>query len=185
MGSRRGGPIEVRSDTPVRFVGRRGGVGSEADGGERRRRRGYDPRFEEACGVLNPEGFRKSYGFLEELREAELGRARLAVKRERNQARKEELALELQREEDREAERKRRVAVGDMKRAVKREEREKVRGGKKPYFRKRSEWKELELRAKYEQLKTTGGVTKYLERRRKKVAAKDRKLIPRARTEER
>ena len=59
--------------------------------------------------------------------------------------------------------------------------REAVAAGKKPYFPKRSELKRQQLVAKFQRLKETGALEKYMLKRRRKTAAKDHKLVPEGR----
>jgi ribosomal RNA-processing protein 36 len=53
-----------------------------------------------------------------------------------------------------------------------------VGAGKRPFYLKKSEKKRLELVAKYEALKASGGLEKYMAKRRKKNAAKDHRYLP-------
>jgi ribosomal RNA-processing protein 36 len=61
---------------------------------------------------------------------------------------------------------------------VQTQERGAVKDGKKPFYLKKSEQRRLELVAKYEELKGSGKLEKYLEKRRKKNAAKDHRYLP-------
>jgi ribosomal RNA-processing protein 36 len=60
-------------------------------------------------------------------------------------------------------------------------EKEAIAGGKKPFFLKKSEKRKRELLAKYEDLKVSGRLDKYMEKRRKKNAAKDHRYVPSSR----
>jgi ribosomal RNA-processing protein 36 len=64
---------------------------------------------------------------------------------------------------------------------VQTQEKDAVAHGKKPYFLKKSEKKKLELLAKYEELKSSGRLEKYMAKRRKKNAAKDHRYLPTSR----
>jgi len=57
-------------------------------------------------------------------------------------------------------------------------EREAVKKGKKPFYLKKSEQKKEELVEKYQELKTSGKLDKFLEKRRKKNSAKDHRYVP-------
>ena len=57
-------------------------------------------------------------------------------------------------------------------------EKEAVKGGKKPFFLKKSEKKKQELIRKYQELKASGGLEKAMAKRRRKNAAKDHRLVP-------
>lgn len=56
-------------------------------------------------------------------------------------------------------------------------EKEAVKGGKAPYYLKKSEQKRLELVAKYEELKANGRLEKYMDKRRQKNAKKEHKQL--------
>jgi ribosomal RNA-processing protein 36 len=60
-------------------------------------------------------------------------------------------------------------------------ERELVKAGKKPFFQKRSDKRKAELVAKYQQLKESGQLDKFMAKKRRHNAAKDHRLIPSAR----
>lgn len=53
-----------------------------------------------------------------------------------------------------------------------------MEGGKRPFYLKKSEQRRLELLAKYEELQASGKLDKFLEKRRKKNAAKDHRYLP-------
>jgi len=53
-----------------------------------------------------------------------------------------------------------------------------VETGKRPYFMKQRDVRKEELREKYDDLEKKGGLKKYMAKRRKKNASKDRKAIP-------
>ena len=53
--------------------------------------------------------------------------------------------------------------------------------GKRPYYLKKGEVRRQELVAQYQELKASGGLVKFMEKRRKKNAAKDHRYLPSAR----
>jgi ribosomal RNA-processing protein 36 len=61
---------------------------------------------------------------------------------------------------------------------LKAKEKEAVKGGKKPFFLKKSEKKRQDLVQRYQDLKTTGGLEKAMAKKRKKNAAKDHRYVP-------
>lgn len=65
-----------------------------------------------------------------------------------------------------------------VKAAVKKEEVEAVKGGKRPFFAKAAVLKERELIAQYEELKSGGQVEKFLTKRRRKLSNKQHKGLP-------
>lgn len=66
-------------------------------------------------------------------------------------------------------------------RGLQSEEKVAVAAGKKPYFLGKAEKRKRELVAKYEELKSAGKLDKYMEKRRKKNAAKDHRYLPSSR----
>lgn len=50
--------------------------------------------------------------------------------------------------------------------------------GKQPFYLKKSDKRKRELVAKYEELKATGQLDKYMEKRRRKNASKDHRYLP-------
>jgi ribosomal RNA-processing protein 36 len=178
--SRKDAPREVSSRRPVpcgraRCLGIEAATGGGGGGGRR-----FDPRFEEHCGELDEVGFGRRFGFLDALREKEREEMRRAVARGDGGPDACELLRKAEAEEARRREAARREAI---RVELKAEEREKVRNGKKPWFFKESDVRERELRLKFGDLKKVGGVQKYIEKRRKRSAAKDRKHLPERRPE--
>lgn len=57
-------------------------------------------------------------------------------------------------------------------------QREARKQGKNPYYLKKSDKRKLELLERYKELSSAGKVDQYLEKRRKRSAAKDHKLVP-------
>ncbi|XP_011072158.1 ribosomal RNA processing protein 36 homolog [Sesamum indicum] len=138
-----------------------------------------DPRFESLCGNLDVDGFKKRYNFLyENILPAE----------------KEELKKQMKKAKDPEAikELKYRMARVDkeLKSAVtkrtekdilaehKKKEREAAKKGKQPYYLKKSELRKQKLVEKYKELKDSGKLEAFIERKRRKNAAKDHRYMP-------
>ncbi|KAK9863694.1 hypothetical protein WJX84_004937 [Apatococcus fuscideae] len=57
-------------------------------------------------------------------------------------------------------------------------EKEAVKGGKRPYFAKKTDRKQQDLVRKYQALKATGRLEKVMEKRRRKNASSDHRYIP-------
>lgn len=55
---------------------------------------------------------------------------------------------------------------------------------KQPYFLKEKDLRRLEVKEKVKELKQTGGAKNYIEKRRRRLANKDRKLLPGQRLKE-
>lgn len=169
--ARKDAPREVSSRRPVPF-GRSRCLGLDAGAGATGRV--LDPRFEEHCGELREEHVRRNFQFVEGLEEKEREEIRKVLGKGGGTA---EMRTRLRKEEDELKRRKEEDRRDEIRKQLKREEKEKVKIGKKPWFFKESDVRERELEAKFEDLKKQGGVQKYIEKRRKRSAAKDRKLL--------
>ena len=139
-----------------------------------------DPRFGPAGAVIDEAKARKAYSFLEEYRDDELGRLRAIVKKTKDPAAKEELQKQVMSMESRKKAQQRR----DRERAVidehRRQEKEKIKQGKQPFYLKRSEQKKRLLLDQYAGM-SEKKVDKLLARKRKKVAGKEKKNLPMSR----
>ncbi|KAL6499683.1 hypothetical protein OROGR_027593 [Orobanche gracilis] len=138
-----------------------------------------DPRFESLCGNLDVDRFKKKYNFIYE---------------NALPAEKEELKKQMKKANDPDAinELKDRIARIDkeLKSAVtkrtekdimvehKKKEREAAKKGKQPYYLKKSELKKQKLIEKYKELKESGKLESFIEKKRRKNAAKDHRYIP-------
>jgi len=140
------------------------------DGGRRR----FDPRFDPACSTGDAATAARSYGLLRNVRAAEeaaLARASRAgdgdaTRRLQSMKSADEAGAVTAR-------------VEDVRRGLRREERSCLAGGGKcPYYTKEAVVREKVMKTQYEELKASGRLTKYVERRRKREAQKDKRLLP-------
>nr|XP_008360895.2 ribosomal RNA processing protein 36 homolog isoform X1 [Malus domestica] len=138
-----------------------------------------DPRFESLCGELDVDRFRKKYRFLFE---------------EELPAEKEELQKQIKKSKDPETieELKKHISLIDKQlksdsakgteAAIltehKKKERKAAKEGKQPFFLKKSEIRKKRLMEKYKQLKASGKLEAFIEKRRRKNAAKDHRYMP-------
>lgn len=137
-----------------------------------------DPRFESLCGELDVDRFRKKYRFLFE---------------EELPAEKEELQKQIKKSKDPETieELKKHISLIDKQlksdskhteAAIltehKKKERKAAKEGKQPFFLKKSEIRKKRLVEKYKQLKASGKLEAFIEKRRRKNAAKDHRYMP-------
>lgn len=138
-----------------------------------------DPRFESLSGQLDVERFKKRYNFLYE---------------DNLPAEKEELKTQMKKSNDPEEvnELKSRLSWIDkqlkstgMKHTEreilaehKKKEREAAKQGKQPYYLKNSEIQKRKLIEKYKELKASGKLEAYIEKKRRKNAAKDHRFLP-------
>ncbi|KAF7306896.1 hypothetical protein MIND_00482100 [Mycena indigotica] len=153
-----------------------------------------DPRFLSFAGQLAPEKFQHNYGFLADSHKTELQTLRenlkLARKRVASSPRdlREEREAEVQRLE-RAVKRTESLVNQDRKGKIDRDalaalretEKAKQKDGKKAWWMKTSEKKEVIMRARYEALASEGGsraVKKAIEKKQRKIGQKEKKSRP-------
>ena len=137
-----------------------------------------DPRFDDLSGTYNEALYEKSYSFLNDIRKDELNSVKKQLKKSKNKERKEKLHKLLQRMEQQNTLRDQSQKRKEKDRARKKEEIELVRKGKKVFYLKKSEKKKVELAEKYKGLKDAGQLDKYMSKKRKRNAAKEKKKLP-------
>lgn len=140
-----------------------------------------DPRFAQYSGKLDEEKFNKHYSFLDDYRASDIYTLSKALKKEKNAAKKETISKELIKTKQQVKERRRALQAQQRLDSMKSEEREKIKQGKKPFFLKQSAKKEIILEEKFKDLKREGKLTKFMERKRRKNASKDKRWMPTAR----
>ncbi|KAJ5280002.1 rRNA biogenesis protein rrp36 [Penicillium angulare] len=143
-----------------------------------------DPRFDAAVmghsGVGRfSEGTSKAYAFLDEYRVSELKDLKAQFARTKNMQQKEELKKQIRSATDKLKAMESKKRERDVAAEHKKREKQLIREGKKsnPYFLKNSDLKKQVLEKKYEGMKSKDRA-KALERRRKKMASKERKDMP-------
>jgi len=154
-----------------------------------------DPRFQAVSGKVDPKIFDSRYAFLDEQRAEEIAQLKTALKKDKKLGKKEVTARgrskhRVMKEDEREsimasltkleqekynieASRKSR----EFKETINRRERDLVGKGKQPYYLKKSEMKKLKLEEKYKELKQSGGLDKFVSKKRKKNASKERRFM--------
>ena len=159
--------------------------------------KGRDPRFDPHASAsdFNEEGWRKSYDFVfekqrEEVAEmkASLAASQKAKSSKRRQTRKKALGadaeatmrLELDKAQNRVVADDRKQKKLQAKAAVRREELAAVQQGKKPFFAKKSQLRDRELLAQYEELKKTKKLDKFIQKKRRKIDGKQHRAMPSA-----
>ncbi|OQV14549.1 hypothetical protein BV898_11270 [Hypsibius exemplaris] len=145
-----------------------------------KKQRYRDPRFDEKCGSLGTVSFEKNYQFVFELREKELQTVRQQHRRERDPERKAQLKDLLTRLENQERARtqKKKAEEKDSERKV--AQTQLVASGKNPYFLKKSDKSILDMVSQFQELKKTGKLKKYMEKKRKRNAKSDSKGLPKS-----
>lgn len=193
--NRRDAPREISSRRPVPS-GRDMcvGVGSAPVRSVRR----FDPRFEDHCGDLRLVHIERNYNFLGEARERRraelqslLSSGGITSKKEEKRLKKgistaanprivERAAKELEKMEQADLRRNAILTRREVEKEFKEREKELVRRGKKPYFLKERDLRRLELRKKFEGLKKEGGAQKFIDKKRRRIVGKQKKLLSRS-----
>lgn len=143
-----------------------------------------DPRFDAAVMGYSgsgkfSEGANKNYAFLDEYRVSELKELKMELSKTKNADAREELKMKIRSAEDQMKTRKNQKREREVMAEHKKKEKQLIREGKKttPYYMKQSDLKKAVLEKKYEEMGSRDRA-KALERRRKKIASKERKDMP-------
>jgi ribosomal RNA-processing protein 36 len=137
-----------------------------------------DPRFDSASGP-QPDDFvvGKRYSFLNDYRASEIAELKSTIRKSKNEAEKERLKKKLLSMESQQKSRENKEKLQEVAREHKKKEKELVKEGKQPFFLKKSEQKKIALVDRFQNMKSKQR-DKVIERRRKKVTAKERKNMP-------
>ncbi|XP_057478681.1 uncharacterized protein LOC130766030 [Actinidia eriantha] len=142
-----------------------------------------DPRFESLCGNFDVEGFKKRYSFIYENElPAEREELKKLMKKSNDPAVIEESKNRISLI-DKQLKSASKHSDRDILAKHKKKEREAAKQGKKPFYLKKSEIQKQRLVEKYEELKASGKLESFLEKRRRKNAAKDHRYMPYRRPE--
>lgn len=134
-----------------------------------------DPRFDDLSGNLNLKAWQENYGFLKETRKKEKEVLKKELKAEQDPEKKRRMKSIIQRMENQEREQARREKEREVKREERQEQRDALRQGRKPKFVSNKERKLLVKAAHFEDLKKGNKLEKYLERKEKRLKAKEMK----------
>ena len=123
--------------------------------------------------------FEKSYDFINDIKRQELEAVKKQLKKVKNREKKEQLKslLRKMRQETKLKESKKKMI--ELERNRKEEEKTLIEQGKKPFYLKKSDRKKQELVERYKELKSGGKFDKYLCKKRKHNAMKEKKKLPR------
>ncbi|KAF7718670.1 Uncharacterized protein PECH_001448 [Penicillium ucsense] len=143
-----------------------------------------DPRFDAAVmghsgKGTNTQASEKAYSFLEDYRASELRDLKRQMAQTKNPEAKEALKRQIRSATDQQKARENKKREEAVIAEHKKKEKEAIRDGKKstPYFLKKSDLKKQVMQKKYEEMGSRDRA-KALERRRKKLASKERKEMP-------
>jgi ribosomal RNA-processing protein 36 len=146
------------------------------------RREYRDPRFESLSGPLDEIKLQKAYSFLDDYREEEMKELRVAIKKTKDETEKERLKRALLSMESRKKAQERKRKEVEILDRHRKEEKELVKQGKKPFYLKKTEQRKRLLVDRFSELKGRQ-LDRVLERRRKKVEGKEKKKMPWSRRE--
>ncbi|TGZ84768.1 DUF947-domain-containing protein [Ascodesmis nigricans] len=137
-----------------------------------------DPRFDPAVsGSFNEDAFKKHYGFLDSYREDEMKMLKAEVRKTRDGEELERLKRKLKSMESQKQARMDKERRKDVIRKFKKEEREKVKEGKKVWHLKESEIKKRVLTEKYGKL-SEKQLEQKMARKEKRIAQKEKRNLP-------
>lgn len=139
-----------------------------------------DPRFEPVGGSVDERKTKKNYSFLDGYRDSEISELKSVIRKTKDSEAKEKLKRALLGMESRKKAQEMKEQQQDVLRQHRKEEKQKIGRGKRPYYLKKADQKRMALVQRFEGLKGKQ-VDKVIERRRKKIAAKERKGMPDAR----
>lgn len=167
-----GPPEEISAKRKVPALGMQRKV--RKDGEEHRPR---DPRFDSKQGYFSGRKFRAQYGFINELRSTELNSLKKQLEETQDPAEEKRLKFAIRRTENQIREFEKQKGLDQKRMEEKQEARKALDEGKRPFYEKKNVKKARELVEKYDQLKETGKLGKHIDKRRRKITAKDRKKL--------
>ncbi|KAH7152472.1 hypothetical protein B0J13DRAFT_264905 [Dactylonectria estremocensis] len=138
------------------------------------RRQFRDPRFDPLAGPLDEAKANKAYAFLDEYRDSEMADLRVEIKKAKDPDVKEALKRQLLSMESKKKARVRKEEGDSLLREHRKREKDLVAQGKTPFYLKKSEQKKQVLVDRYASM-SKGQVDRAIERKRKKVAGKEKK----------
>ncbi|KAF8859564.1 DUF947-domain-containing protein [Acephala macrosclerotiorum] len=147
---------------------------------EVRKREVRDPRFESLAGQVDESKVRKAYAFLDEYREDEMMELKAAMKTTKDEDAKEKLKRALSSMESRKKAQLRQKKEQEILDQHRKQEKELVKQGKKPFYLKKAEQKKRVLLDQFGHLKGKQ-LDHVIERRRRKQEGKEKKKMPFAR----
>ncbi|XP_054153675.1 ribosomal RNA processing protein 36 homolog [Oppia nitens] len=154
-----------------------------------------DPRFDDRSGKYSESVFNKTYSFINDMRDKELNELKKMLKKTKNEEKRKELQFLLQRMKNQkishEMKQKKKQIETNIRNKLKEELTDKDSDDKslskkrKKTFVNKSTLKRLELVERFKDLKKSGKLDKYLEKKRKRNAMRERKKIMNNKTKHR
>jgi len=137
-----------------------------------------DPRFDDVSGAFDEDLFEKGYAFLKDIKAEDERNLKKFIKVSKEEEKVEEAKNKLKAIKRASREETKEKKVEAKLKSLKKAEMAAVKEGKKPFFLKKSERKKLTLAEKFKELKQSGKLEKYMEKKRKRNAAKLKKALP-------
>ncbi|KAM0682078.1 rRNA biogenesis protein rrp36 [Mitosporidium daphniae] len=139
-----------------------------------------DPRFDTESGAFNEDLFKKSYPWLKDMHAQEKAHLKKQIDTTKNPELKGSLKNRLTSLESRDQHIKKKEEEKNLLRNIRKEERELVAQGKRPFYLKKSDKQKLLLVSKYKKAVADGAnIQDILERRRRHTASRQHKKLPR------
>lgn len=139
-----------------------------------------DPRFEPLGGSVDERKTENNYSFLDGYRDSEISELKSVIRKTKDSEAKDKLKRALLSMESRKKAQEMKEQQQHVLRKHRKEEKQKIGQGKRPFYLKKADQKRMALVERFEGMKGKQ-VDKVIERRRKKMAAKERKGMPDAR----
>uniref|UniRef100_A0A182LVC7 rRNA biogenesis protein RRP36 n=1 Tax=Anopheles culicifacies TaxID=139723 RepID=A0A182LVC7_9DIPT len=165
------GPEEVSSKRKVPALG----MGKAEKNSSIARPR--DPRFDPRQGYFSGRQFRNNYSFINDLRSKELRKLKNKLEATTNTEEADRLKFLIQRTDNQIREYAKQKAQDKARLEEKQQARIAVQEGKRPFYERKSTKQARALVEQYDKLKEDGSLAKHIDKRRKKISAKDRKKL--------
>uniref|UniRef100_A0A2M4BWP1 rRNA biogenesis protein RRP36 n=1 Tax=Anopheles marajoara TaxID=58244 RepID=A0A2M4BWP1_9DIPT len=167
------GPEEIssRKKMPAFAKARRG------NNDESVAQRPRDPRFDPKQGYFSGRKFRQDYGFINDLRTKELKKLQSKLRSAADPEEAEKIKFVMRRTENQVREYAKQKQLDEARMQEKKQARQAISEGKRPFYERKSTKKARDLVEQYDRLKEDGKLAKHIDKRRKKISAKDRKKL--------
>ena len=136
-----------------------------------------DPRFDGVSGTYDEKAWKRNYNFVGDIKSSEVAQLKEQLRKEVDPSEKKKMKLLLQRMQNQEKAEK----LKEKKEAESKMEREeniaRMQQGKKPIYKTKSFKKKEELAERFIELKESGKLDKYMQKKRKKLASKSKKQL--------
>lgn len=135
-----------------------------------------DPRFDPRCaGNSDIRHFTRNYSFLDDVRHKEINELEKALRKATDEEKRSKIRLTINRLKNKMVENKNKVKQLSVVDELKAHKRQELGGRKRPLHVNKSQIKKKLMVDKYKELKESGKLSKYLERKRKKLINRDGK----------